>query len=67
MFVCRFKKCIELSTNIEERRDQADFQVTLRKAKQFCNIFTDLTTEEEVTKVLCILDTNTFQVLNEKN
>ena len=32
---------------------------------QFASLFPGLTTEEEVLKVLCILDTNTFQV--EKN
>ena len=33
---------------------------------QFASLFPGLTTEEEVLKVLCILDTNTFQV-EEKN
>jgi len=60
----RFKKCIQLSTNLEERKEQADFQVLLRKAKGLSNLFPELTTEEEIIKILCILDTNTFQVLS---
>eukprot|EP00092_Neocalanus_flemingeri_P007671 GFUD01008283.1.p1 GENE.GFUD01008283.1~~GFUD01008283.1.p1 ORF type:complete len:508 (+),score=99.99 GFUD01008283.1:66-1589(+) len=60
----RFKKCMQLSANIEERKQQADFQITTRKAAEFCDLFPDLTTEEEITKILCIIDTNTYQVLS---
>ena len=34
---------------------------------QFASLFPGLTTEEEVLKVLCILDTNTFQVEEKKH
>ena len=61
-FIYRFNKCIQLSTNLEARKGQADFALLLEKAKRFCNLFPDLTTEEEIIKILCILDTNTFQV-----
>ena len=34
------------------------------KAAAFCSLFPGLTREEEVVEILCILDTNTFQVLS---
>ena len=33
------------------------------KAELFCSLFPGLVSEQEITEILCILDTNTFQVL----
>ena len=60
----RYKKCRELSTNIEQRREQPDFQLVKDKAAAFCSLFPGLISEEEMVDILCILDTNTFQVLS---
>ena len=46
------------------RRDQPDFEATTQKVAEFMSLFPDLATEETVTAVMCILDTNTFQVLS---
>ena len=59
----RYKKCRQLSTNLELRKNQPEFEETKRKAAEFCSLFPDLAKEEVVLAVLCILDTNTFQVL----
>jgi len=60
----RYKKCRQLSTNLELRRDQPDFQSTRDKVAEFIKIFPDIATEEVVLAIFCILDTNTFQVLS---
>ena len=52
-----------MSTNLEQRKEQPDFQLVKEKAAAFCSLFPGLTSEEEVIALLCILDTNTFQVL----
>ena len=43
--------------------EQPDFQLVKEKAAAFCSLLPGLTSEEEVIAILCILDTNTFQVL----
>jgi len=59
----RYKKCRQLSTNLDLRKNQPEFEVTRQKAREFCSLFHDLAKEELVLDILCILDTNTFQVL----
>ena len=44
------------------RKDQPDFEITKQKVSEFLEIFPDLASEETVLSVMCILDTNTFQV-----
>ena len=64
MYNFRYKKCRELSTNLEQRKEQPDFLRVKEKAAAFCSLFPGLTSEQEVVDILCLLDTNTFQVLS---
>ena len=52
-----------MSTNLEQRREQPDFHLVEERAAAFCGLFPGLVSQEEILEVLCILDTNTFQVL----
>ena len=63
IFCYRYKKCRQLSTNLDLRSNQPELEVTRQKARAFCSLFPGLAQEELVLTVLCILDTNTFQVL----
>ncbi|XP_023319622.1 protein msta isoform X2 [Eurytemora carolleeae] len=58
-----YKKCLELSTNLETRRLQPEFMKYTEKARLYAGLLHGWTTEEEMLKILTILDTNTFQVL----
>ena len=60
----RYKKCRQLSTNLEQRKDQPDFQLVKERAATFSSLFPGLASEQEIIEILCILDTNTFQVLS---
>ena len=53
-----------MSTNLEQRKEQPDFQRVKAKAAAFCSLLPGLASEEEVVSLLCLLDTNTFQVLS---
>ena len=52
-----------MSSNLERRREQPDFQLVKERATEFCRLFPGLASHEEMLDILCILDTNTFQVL----
>ena len=58
----KYKKICQLSTNLELRKEQQEFQQTEEKVSEFCSLFPDFAAPEDVLSAMCILDTNTFQV-----